>query len=190
MITTYTGPMHSNKSGSMLDLYKSIYNKDCCLLFKPHKDDRDYGVVKSKGSEESFEAICINELDEILNYVNDDITNIFIDEIQLLTGNINVLLKLSIIDDIDIYCSGLNMTSEQKPFGIMPNILAISDKIINNYASCNLCGRPASYTYFEGEKGIIKIGDEGYLSLCTRCLRKKLIRSNDERLVIKLRRDN
>lgn len=78
------------------------------------------------------------------------------------------------------------MTSEQEPFGIMPYALAISDKVINNYSSCNICGRDASYTYYEGNKeSDVLVGDDGYISLCNRCLRKKLIKNEDKRLVLK-----
>ena len=121
--------------------------------------------------------------EEIEKFVNEDITNIFIDEIQFLKGNVKTLLKLSIMDDIDIYCAGLNMTSEQEPFGLMPQILAISDKIINTYSSCNVCGRKAIYTYYDGNKeSEVLVGDEGYMSLCRRCLRRILIRKGDDRL--------
>ena len=152
MITTFTGPMHSSKSETMIKYYNKIYNKDSILVFKPKVDTRDEGIIRSKGSSKYIDAICIKELEEIEKFVNEDITNIFIDEIQFLKGNVKTLLKLSIMDDIDIYCAGLNMTSEQEPFGLMPQILAISDKIINTYSSCNVCGRKAIYTYYDGDK--------------------------------------
>ena len=183
MITTFTGPMHSGKSESMIRYYNKIYNKDSILVFKPKVDTRDDGVIRSKGSSKSIDAICIRDLKEIPEYVNEDITNIFIDEIQFMTGSVKVLLKLSVMDDIDIYCAGLNMTSEQEPFGIIPQILAISDKIINTYSSCNVCGRRAIYTYYDGNKeSDVLVGDEGYMSLCRRCLRRILIRNHDDRL--------
>ena len=183
MITTFTGPMHSSKSETMIKYYNKIYNKDSILVFKPKVDTRDEGIIRSKGSSKYIDAICIKELEEIEKFVNEDITNIFIDEIQFLKGNVKTLLKLSIMDDIDIYCAGLNMTSEQEPFGLMPQILAISDKIINTYSSCNVCGRKAIYTDYDGNKeSEVLVGDEGYMSLCRRCLRRILIRNGDNRL--------
>lgn len=183
MITTFTGPMHSGKSETMIRYYNKIYNKDSILVFKPGVDTRDEGVIRSKGSSKSIGAICIRDLSEIVDYVNEDITNIFIDEIQFMTGSVKTLLKLSIMDDIDIYCAGLNMTSEQEPFGIMPQILAVSDKIINTYSSCNVCGRKAIYTYYDGTKDSdVLVGDAGYMSLCRRCLRRILVKKNDNRL--------
>ncbi len=183
MITTFTGPMHSGKSEAMINTYKKIYNKDNILVFKPKIDTRDDGIIQSKGSKETIDAICINDLSEMLNYIKEDTTNIFIDEIQFLTGDIKILLKLSIIDDIDIYCSGLNMTSEQIPFGIMPYVLAVSDKVINITSSCNVCGRDAFYTYFNGNKeNDVEVGDDNYLSLCTKHLRER--RNKDKVLKI------
>ena len=100
-----------------------------------------------------------------------------------------VMTLLLIIEDIDIYCAGLNMTSEQEPFGIMPQILAISDKIINNYSSCNVCGRKAMYTYYDGsqkKESDVLVGDDGYKSLCRRCLKRTLTKTGDNRLTLSL----
>ena len=102
MITTFTGPMHSGKSETMIRYYNKIYNKDSILVFKPKVDTRDEGIIRSKGSSKYIDAICIQELGEITNYVTEDITNIFIDEIQFMKGSVKTLLSLSIMDDIDI----------------------------------------------------------------------------------------
>ncbi len=187
MITTFTGPMHSSKSEDLINLYNKIYNKENILVFKPKIDTRDLGYIRSKGSDKVIEAICINSLEEIIPYVNDETANIIIDEIQFLHGDIKVLLYLSIIKDIDIYCAGLNMTSEQDPFGIMPQVLAASDKVVNTVASCNICGRDAYYTYFVGNKDQdVVVGDENYLSLCSKHLRER--RKNDKVLQLVLKK--
>ena len=188
MIKTFTGPMHSGKSAHMLKKYKKIFNKEHILTFKPRKDIRDGEFIISKDFEEKIPAILIDDLSEILNVVNDNTRIIFIDEAQLLTGNVNVLTYLSVFKDIDIFISGLNMTSEQNPFLIMPQILAISDEVINISASCYDCGRKASYTYFIGEKNdSILVGDEGYIPLCSRCL---VSRRNDNGIKLILRNDD
>ena len=183
MIITFTGPMHSGKSEGISNVYKKIYNKNNILVFKPKIDTRDLGYVRSLNDDTIIDAICINKLEEILSYIKEDTSNIIIDEIQFLTGDIKVLLYLSIIKDIDIYCAGLNMTSEQEPFGIMPYVLAASDKVINTTASCNICGRNAFYTYYEGNKDKeVVVGDDNYLSLCSKHLRER--REKDQVLKI------
>ena len=73
MITTFTGPMHSSKSETMIKYYNKIYNKDSILVFKPKVDTRDEGIIRSKGSSKYIDAICIKELEEIEKFVNEDI---------------------------------------------------------------------------------------------------------------------
>ena len=84
-----------------------------------------------------------------------------------------IYLMASFID-LDIYIAGLNMTSEQAPFGIMPQLLSIADDIEILHASCNECNRDAIYTYYDGKKkGDILVGNDNYIALCARCLRRK-----------------
>ena len=174
MIKTYTGPMHSGKTSAMITDYKKIWNKDHVRVFKPNKDNRDLGEMKSNDFVEGIPAICIDKFEDIYKYFDDSVRTIFIDEVQLMEGNISVLTHLSVVYDVDIYLAGLNMTSEQDPFLIMPQILAISDEVVFVKASCFDCGREASYTYYEGKKDeAIKVGDEGYFPLCSRCLLKR-----------------
>ena len=187
MIKTYTGPMHSGKTAAIIEIYKGIYNKSCIKSFKPEKDVRDPGYIRSNDFPDlKIPCITINRFEEMLDYIDESTKTIFIDEVQLLDGNINVLTYLSVVKDIDIYTSGLNMTSEQVPFLMMPQILAISDEVSNIPASCYDCGRPATYTYYElGEKDTVKVGDEGYVPLCNRCLTKRRGEVNTRKLLLK-----
>ncbi len=166
MIKLYTGPMFSGKSDELLKEYDKKYHKSKILLFKPKNKTRN---------DKEVEAILINDLSDIYNYLSDKITTIFIDEANFLKGNIDVLIDLSINKDLDIFIAGLNLTSELKPFGIMPEIMAISDEIVLLHASCNDCNRDASYTYYNGSKDSdILVGNDNYIALCPKCLRKRL----------------
>ena len=174
MIKSYTGPMHSGKTAAMINEYMKIWNKEHIMCFKPAIDKRDTGIIRSKSTDIEIEAICIDSLNDILDHINDDIKTIFIDEAQLLKGDVSILTYLSVEKDIDIYLAGLNMTSEQEPFLIMPNILAVSDEVYNIKASCYYCGREAGYTCFDiGKTEVIVVGDEHYIPLCASCLKKR-----------------
>lgn len=174
MIKTFTGPMHSGKTKDMIDEYRAIYNKDHIICFKPNKDNRELGLITSKDYDLQIPAICIDTFDEMLKYINDKISTIFIDEVQMIEGNVSVLSYLSIVKDMHIFVAGLNMTSEQDPFLVMPQILAISDEIEVIKGSCYDCGREASYTYYDGVKNeAILVGDENYIPLCSKCIVKR-----------------
>lgn len=173
MIKVITGPMFSGKSDELLEEYDKKYHKSKILLFKPLIDTRDYGVVKTRIGKE-IPAILIKDLKEIKKYLDKKITTIFIDEANFLIGDAKILLDLSINKDIDIFIAGLNLTSEQELFGIMPNILAVADQVVIKTASCNDCNRDAIYTYYDGKKlDDILVGNENYIALCSSCLRMR-----------------
>lgn len=186
MIRTFTGPMHSGKTKKMMDVYFGIYNKEHILCFNASKNDRDGNEIRSKDYEEGIPCIGISKFEEILDFLRRDVRTIFIDEAQMIEGNVAVLSNLSINFDIDIYIAGLNMTSEQTPFMTMPYILAISDEIDVIKASCYDCGRDALFTYYEGVKTEdIQVGDEGYFPLCHRCLSRRREESSSMKLTLK-----
>ena len=174
MIKTFTGPMFSGKTSALLTVYFNMWNKKNIMCFKPKMNTRDDGI-KSKNIRENVPAIEIEDLSEIPKLLKKNTRTIFIDEANFLTGDVSILTDLNINKNVDIYIAGLNMTSEQKPFGIMPDILAISDYIEISKSYCTICNRESSYTYFEGNKNDdIEVGDSGYISLCEECLRKKM----------------
>jgi thymidine kinase len=175
MIKVFTGPMFSGKSTALINEYTNIWNKELVKCFKPSKDNRDYSVLYSRNIKDKIPAKCIKSVDEIPNLIDSNTKTIFIDEIQFLTGDVRVLIDLSIMNDIDIYVAGLNMTSEQKPFGIMPQVLAIADEVQECKAVCYDCNRPASYTYsIKPKSDDILVGSSEYIPLCRKCLSLRL----------------
>lgn len=179
MIISITGPMFSGKSTKLLEEYTNIIKSEentyprNILCFKPSKDKRDKTKIRARNIEKQIEAIVITKFDEILKYVKEDTKYIFIDEAQFINGNFNILNKLSIEKGIDIYVAGLNQTSEQRPFGTMPYILAISDDIYNLKPKCK-CGKVAYYTYCKEKKNEdVLIGDKEYIPVCRKCLLKE-----------------
>lgn len=183
MINTYVGPMFSGKSDSLINIYNKIWNTDIVMAFKPKNDIRDENYIKSKNSDLTIPAYYIEYLEEIYEYIEKreqmgkKVCTIFIDEAQFLKGNTDVLIDLTVNRGIDFYIGGLNMTSEQKPFGLMPNIMAVSDNVEIIRGFCVECNKPSVYTYYEGVKDSdVLVGDGNYTSLCPQCLAKKNIK--------------
>lgn len=188
MIKSYVGPMYSGKSDSLIKAYNEIWNKDLIIAFKPRKDERDGNFIKSKNYEEQIPAIFIDDISDMIDYLKDGrYRTVLIDEAELLTGDVTIISDLSVLLDIDFKIAGLNMTSEQEPFGIMGNILAVSDSIEVINGSCQDCNRESVYSYYIGEEktGQIKIGND-YISLCPRCLR---LRKKDSKLLRILKKE-
>ena len=172
MIKVFTGPMYSDKSNSLIEEYKKIWNKDRVVCFKPSKDTREFSKIHSRNNKTEIPCIVIKDLSDIIMHIDNNTSTIFIDEIQFLTGNPECLLYYSIYMNIDIYIAGLSLTSEQSTFGIMPGVLAVADEVVHLKACCSDCNKKeAIYTYCLQEKSNdILVGSSMYIPLCRNCL--------------------
>lgn len=175
MIYVYTGPMYSEKSKALIRTYEFLTEKSQsqALCFKPAKDTREKTTIRSRALQTNIEAIVIKTFEDILKYIKYDTKYIFIDEVQFITGDYTIIQDLSIEKGIDFYIAGLSLTSEQKPFGQMPNILAIANDIQILHAQCE-CGNAAEYTITKipKEKEILIDTGKEYKAVCRQCLLK------------------
>lgn len=170
MIKVYTGTMFSGKSTKLIEEYQKISDKNKVMCFKPSKDSREFGKIRARNVQEEIKAVVIKKFEEIITHITDEIEYIFIDECQFIEGNFNILSKLS-LKGITIYIGGLKQTSNLRPFGTMPYVLAIADEIEILHTKCK-CGRTARYTMCTKEKdNDILIGDnEEYQAVCEKCV--------------------
>ena len=100
--------------------------------------------------------------------------NLFIDEFQFLNGNISTIKNLLELDK-NIWVSGLNLTAEKKPFGLMGDLMCFADKIYFMAGNCDYCGKQNKgiYTLYEGGKNTdIVVGDDNYKCVCSKCYTK------------------
>ncbi len=174
MIRVFIGPMFSGKSNGLIEEYNKIWNKEKIMCFKPKKDNRDFGLIKTINSN-SIKASLINSLEDIPKLIKKDTKTIFIDKAQFIIGDPKILLNLSLKKDIDINIAGLALSAEQNPFGIMPNLICMANEIRMYKAICIECNKEADYTYYDGKKdNEILVGNENYMPLCNRCLNNKI----------------
>lgn len=188
MIKAITGNMFSGKSYTLIGMLNKLIStpKDYrrVKIFKPKIDTRDKGMIKSRDSSVTYSAILIEDLNEINQYVDAYVETIVIDEVQFLKGDISVIIDLH-LKGIDFIIAGLNQTSEQKPFGLMRDILCIATDIEILKAKCEYCGGiNAYYSYLEGKNKEDAILVDGfYRPICRKCLNNILNKEswNNER---------
>lgn len=173
-INVFTGPMFSGKTNALLSAYeRATIAKKKVKAFKPKIDTRfGIDVIKSRRFGE-IEAICISSLKELKKY---DADVFIIDEFQFLEGDIRVIQDLADEKGKVFYISGLDMTAEKKPFGLMPQLLAIADNVEKFTSICHDCTEEnAIYSYFLGKKNTdIVVGNHEYIPLCRKCMQKRL----------------
>ncbi len=185
MIKSFTGPMFCDKSAYLIEIYKRIWNKSIVAAFKPKVNTRDGNAIKSR-KYPNFEipSLYVDTVEDIQKIVLENgYKTVLIDEAEFLTGDASVLVDMSVMLGVDFYIAGLNMTSEQVPFGLMPAILSVSDEITIIRGFCEDCNKPSVYSYSLNteKKDEILVGDN-YISLCHECLKKRVLEKKQKTL--------
>ncbi len=182
ILTAFVGPMFSGKTGALVEF---VYHKNLAgiqtQVFKPQIDNRHNHIktINSRTGSTSKAKTVKNPL-EILELINPKTELIAIDEIQFFDETIVEVIKKLLNKNIDVAYSGLPSDFRGEPFGSVPVLLALSDKIVSLTAICThkvgnkVCGqtatktqrlikgRPASY-----DSPIILVGDsESYTARC------------------------
>ena len=172
MIKVITGAMFSGKSYELIELLGQL-DINTIKIFKPNIDTRDEGIVKSRNSNKVYAALLIDDLKEIPQHIDNNTKTIVIDEAQFLTGDISIIVDLH-LKGYDFIISGLNLTSERKPFGLMRDIMCIATDIEILKAKCAICGLiKAEYTYSVKDKKEDILVGEYYIPICRECLEKE-----------------
>ena len=175
-LVIYTGPMKSGKTTKLIEQYKKTLEKHpkTTYMFKPAIDNRfSYAKVVARNMQDQVLATLLNDID-MLWYFKDMYNYFFIDEFQLLDGNINVIRDLLDLDK-NIYVSGLNLTADRKPFGRINDLMCMANKIYILNGKCEVCNKEDKgiYTYYSGTKTAdILIGEDNYICVCSKCYNK------------------
>ena len=175
-IEVICGSMFSGKTEELLRRVKRAkIAKQKIKIFKPKKDVRydkkkvishDQNSIKSKPVSDSRKIIKLSEKFEVIG----------IDEAQFFDDSIVEVCNELANQGKRVIVSGLDMDYKGKPFGPMPNLLAIAEYVTKVHAVCSKSGKMASYTHRIVESDdLILLGDtKKYQALS----RKEFIKSN------------
>lgn len=174
-LVIYTGPMKSGKTTKLIEQYKKTLAKNPkTYMFKPALDTRYSSVrVVARNKDEQILSTLLNDVDMLWNF-RDMYKNFFIDEFQFLDGNISTIKNLLDLGK-NIWVSGLNLTAEKKPFGLMGDLMCFADTIYFMKGNCDYCGKQNKgiYTFYDGVKNTdIIVGDDNYKCVCSKCYDK------------------
>ena len=169
------GSMFSGKTEELLRrLKRAEFAKQKIAVFKPLIDTRydarkivshDSNAIKSKPVK-----LAIEILDQI-----DNAEVIAIDEAQFFDKELIRISNLLANQGKRVIIAGLDMDFKGKPFGIMPDLLAIAEHITKVHAICIECGTAANHSYrLTKNQQLIELGDKlEYKALCRDCFFEK-----------------
>ena len=146
-IEVICGSMFSGKTEELIRRLKRARIANLKVeIFKPAVDTR-YDVQNIVSHDEKFvqSTPVANSMNILL--LSEEVDVIGIDEAQFFDmGIVDVYEKIA-MRGTRVIVAGLDMDFRGKPFGPMPNLLAVADYITKVHAICMICGNIASHSY-------------------------------------------
>ena len=178
-IEVISGVMFSGKSEELMRrVRRAILARKSCQVFKSHLDAR-YGGIHEVGSHDgkSVMAEPISTSLELAERVRHDTKVVAVDEVQFLDAGV-----IDVVNDLAnrgarVIIAGTDMDFRGEPFGPIPYLLAIAEKIDKLHAICVRCGNLATRnqrlidgTPAPAEGPTIQVGGlESYEARCRSC---------------------
>ena len=175
-IEVICGSMFSGKTEELLRrLKRAQFAKLDIAVFKP-KIDKRYDTKKVVSHDENtINAIPVDCAKNILPLVN-QAQVVAIDEAQFFDADLVAVCNELANNGVRVIIAGLDMDFLGKPFGVIPQILAIAEHITKVHAICVDCSEIANHSYRKNtDTTLVKLGEkEEYKALCRNCFSSKM----------------
>ncbi len=159
------GPMFSGKTEELLRrVRRSLIAKLPTLLIKPATDTRyalDDVVSHDKNA---MPSVVVEKASDILNVLEVEGRSalvVAIDEAQFFDDDLaNVCNKLA-NRGLRVIVSGLDLDFTGKPFGSMPDLLALAEEVTKLHSVCIETGRQAHFSHkIAGSEDTVELGEK------------------------------
>lgn len=178
-IEVITGVMFSGKSEELMRrARRAIIARKQVQVFKSHLDDRYGGIWQVRSHDGSaLDAEPVSSALEIVRKLRPDTQVVAIDEAQFLDDGIVKVCNWLADRGIRVIVAGTDMDFRGEPFGPIPQLLAVAERIDKLHAICMVCGDLATRNQrlIDGrpapaEGPTIQVGGaESYEARCRRC---------------------
>ncbi|MEK7153998.1 MAG: thymidine kinase, partial [Patescibacteria group bacterium] len=179
-------PMFSGKTEELIRrLRRATFARKRILVVRPSTDNRGtrsiFDLIKGDDKLSCYECLAsrvLNHVKELRSLVDSWKPDILaIDEAQFfgpeLLEYLDELLEKKKSKNFTIIVAGLDMDAWRRPFGTMPQLLAMADEVLKLTAICVACNgeNPAIFTQKKGGTGKqVEVGDTGlYEARCRAC---------------------
>lgn len=170
-IEVICGSMFSGKTEELIRrLKRARIANQRVQIFKPSKDTRYDKTNVVSHDENVIDSLPIMHSIEIFDHVK-DINVIGIDEAQFFDEKLPDVCQKLALKGARVIVAGLDMDFRGRPFGPMPNLLAISEYITKVHAICPHCGNLATHSYrLSSETDTVVLGEKDkYEPRCRVC---------------------
>jgi len=185
-LTCICGGMFAGKTEEMIRRIKgAVFAREKIVVFTPSIDNRrGVGNIISHGNIDLHKTTGIvplvlkvnataEEFRELrIRLVDDEVDLVAIDEIQFFEKTIIDFVTELICSDVKVIVAGLDLTANGKPFGPIPELLALSEEPVKLRSICSCCHKAATRTFFRNgtlKQEIIVGGNDLFEPRCLKC---------------------
>ena len=193
-VEVVSGVMFSGKSEELLRrVRRALIARKSVQVFKSHLDDRYGGVFRISSHDGSeLEAIPVNTSTQVAERIRDDVQVVAVDEAQFLDEGIVRVVNDLADRGIRVIVAGTDMDFRGMPFGAMPQLMAVAERVDKLHAICVVCGDLATRNQrlIDGrpapaEGPTIQVGgSESYEARCRACHEVPLVARTQTELPI------
>lgn len=141
------GCMFSGKTEELIRrVRRAIIARQKVQVFKPTLDTR-YAIDEVKSHNGlGIDAVPVASARELFERVEPDTEVVAIDEAQFFDDELPDVVNALADEGRRVICAGLDLDFRGEPFGPMPTLLCIADRVDKLTAICVVSGRPATRT--------------------------------------------
>lgn len=166
VLEVITGPMFSGKSEELIRrLKRARIARQRVACYKPDIDLRYHRTAIASHSSQTHDATTVATTSELRDHLYaqlDQVDVIGIDEAQFFDAAIISFTLELIALGKRVLMAGLDTTFSNEPFGPVPNLMALADKVTKLSAVCMVCGQPAIHTQRLGHsRELVVVGAAG-----------------------------
>lgn len=146
-IEVICGSMFSGKTDELIRrLVRATIARQKVQVFKPAIDVR-YALEKvTSHAGSDFAALPVKTAGDIRSRLEDSTTVVAMDETQFFDEEIIEVVQELAAGGLRVVVAGLDMDFRGEPFGPMPALMSMAEKVEKLHAICMVCGEEASRT--------------------------------------------
>jgi len=175
-IEVICGSMFSGKTEELIRrLKRAKIAKMRVEIFKPSIDTRYHNEMVVSHDENTIQSTPVPSSANILLLAS-DVDVVGIDEAQFFDDElVNVCNQLA-NQGIRVIVAGLDMDYQGKPFGPIPQLMAVAEYVTKVHAICVKCGDLANYSYRKTkDTSLVLLGEtDCYEPLCRSCFQNSI----------------
>jgi thymidine kinase len=171
-VEAITGGMFSGKSEELVRrLRRAAIARQTVQVFKPRSDTRHGPDCLVTRDNRQLEALAVADSADLRARVRAGVEVVGIDEAQFFDLGLVTVVETLADAGIRVIVAGLDLDYLRRPFGPMPQLLALAEYVDKMHAVCIRCGAPAHYSQrLAGTGEQLQVGDtESYEARCRHC---------------------